>query len=120
MIRAFLVGAVTVSIAVGLAAPAASDPDPVPGMQHGVVESEPCANWERFTYGWSPDGDFMACVSFDSGKTGLWSKAVPVVGVREPGTSCDVSQGYFAQAPDGRPLQCSNSIWYPPPNGNWG
>ncbi|MDT5095312.1 MAG: hypothetical protein QOH60_4675 [Mycobacterium sp.] len=120
MIRACVVGGVAAAFALATAAPGFADPsDPVPGMSHGVIETQPCSNWLRFTYGFSPLGEHMACVSFD-GSTGEWSRSTPVVGVREPGTSCDAAQGYLAQAPDGRPIQCSNSIWYLPPNGNQG
>jgi hypothetical protein len=120
MIRqASFVGLVVALVSVGVIAPAAADDlsDPVPGMQHGVVEGQPCSNWQRFPFGVNPNGDYMACVSFDGGKTGDWAKSVAPVGVREPGTACNPPQEDLAQAPDGRPLQCSNSSWFLLPRG---
>jgi hypothetical protein len=111
--------AVACVASIGSVAPAAADDqsDPVPGMQRGVIEGQACSNWERFPFGVNPDGDYLACVLFEDETTGAWAKSVAPVGVREPGTSCDSPQEDLAQAPDGRPLQCSSSSWYLVPRG---
>lgn len=99
----------------------------VPGMQD-AVQGQPCDNWTRYTYGFDPNGSYLACVSFDGGKTGMWSKAATLAGVKTIGSPCcapDVSYcptgyGTLAQAPDGRPLLCADGIWVAPPRGNLG
>lgn len=99
----------------------------VPGMQD-AVETQPCNNWTRYTYGFDPNGLYLACVSFDGGKTGMWSRSATLAGVQTIGSPCcppDVSYcptgyGSLAQAPDGRPLTCADGSWVAPPGGNLG
>jgi hypothetical protein len=80
----------------------------------GAVETQPCDNWERYAYGWGPDGHVMTCVSFDGGRTGMWSSSATLVGVQQIGAPCSaISKGYggaLAQAPDGSPLLHSRLI----------
>ena len=87
----------------------------VPGMQNGAVEAEPCNNWSRYTFGWSLTGAVMACVSFDNGRSGMWSRSATLVGVQQPGGPCkaldDRYGGVLAQAPDGRPMRCGGQTW---------
>jgi hypothetical protein len=97
----------------------------VPGMQTGVVETQQCSDWTRYTYAWSPQGDVMTCVSFDSGRTGMWSSSATLVGVQQIGAPCEAISdrygGALAQAPDGRPLRCGDDKgWVAPPGGNLG
>lgn len=118
MIIRQLVGLAVSLVSVATAAPAAADdPDPVPAMQHSVIEGQPCTNWERFPFGMSADGKYAACVLFEGEQSGTWAKSVAPVGVRDPDSSCSPPQEDLAQAPDGRPLQCSNSVWYVLPRG---
>lgn len=119
MIRQAAFGALAVSAGLGFVAPAAADDpsDPVPGMQHGVIEGLPCSNWEEFPFGVNFGGAYAACVLFEGDQIGTWSKSVRPVGVRDPGTQCNSAEDELAQAPDGRPLQCSNATWFLLPRG---
>ena len=86
----------------------------VPGMHDGVP-GQPCLSWTQNPYGFDPNGGFLAGVSFDGGRSGVWTKSAAVAGVKQVGTPCcneNVSYcptgfGTLAQAPDGRPLQCN-------------
>lgn len=128
----FTTGAALGGAALANAVPAACHADNpqcqiVPGMQDGV-ETQPCNNWTRYTFGFDPNGLYLACVSFDGGKTGKWSRSATLAGVRTIGSRCctpEVSYcptgyGSLAQAPDGRPLLCSDGSWVAPPGGNIG
>lgn len=101
------------------AAPPSSTPPPavqppiavvVPGMKFGVVENQPCNNWMRYTYGLTSAKQTMACVSFDGGRTGVWSAASTVMGVQQTGAPCGTIAA-IAQAPDGRPMRCNGERW---------
>jgi hypothetical protein len=128
--------------AVGSAAPAGAVPAPcqasnpgcqiVPGMQDGV-QGQPCSNWTRYTYGFDPSGAYLACVSFDGGNSGVWSRSATIsAGAKQIGSPCcpqDASYcptgwGTLGQALDGRPMECSNAsgawIWAARPGGNLG
>lgn len=124
-IRIVVLGSVIAATGLSLSASAIADPDVdigpyLPGQYMNVVETQPCDNWERWTYGLSPSGEFMACVSFDGGKTGMWSKSAPVAGIRQIGAPCSQANGdNLAQAPDGRPLLC-DGVWLALPYGNLG
>lgn len=116
--RLAVFGFVTVTVAaLGLAGPAHADDRWVerstPGLQFGVVTSQPCGNWMRYTYGVNPSGKPMACVSFDSGQSGLWSDSSSVVGVRQVGAPCQEADqalgGVLAQTTDGRPMICDGA-----------
>jgi hypothetical protein len=114
MIRAVLLTAVAAS-GIHMAAIAGAEPPDaaVPGMHSGAVETQPCNNRERYAYGWSPDGQVMACVSFDGGRTGMWASSATLVGVQQIGSACEAISdrygGALAQAPDGSPLRCSDA-----------
>lgn len=127
LIRSALFAAATAATCIHLAATARAEPPDVavPGMPSGAVETEPCDNWQRYAYGWSPDGQVMACVSFDGGRTGMWSSTTTLVGVQQIGAPCSaISERYggaLAQAPNGSPLRCSDAAgWIAPPGGNLG
>lgn len=89
MIRVLLIAALAAGAAIGSAQPASADDRWVdtstPGLQFGVVTNQSCNNWRRFTYGVSPSGKPMACVSFDGERSGQWSDSASVVGVRRVG-----------------------------------
>jgi hypothetical protein len=96
-----------------------------PGLQFGVTTNQPCKNWTRYTYGVNPNGKPMACVSFDGGRTGLWSDSASVVGVRQVGAPCQEADaalgGVIAQTADGRPMVCDGPRGFViRPNGNLG
>lgn len=104
----------------------------VPGMHDGV-QGQPCANWASYSYGYDPNGLFLACVSYDNGRSGTWSRAATIsAGVKPIGSPCcppevsycSTGYGALGQAPDGRPLTCVNGsagwTWVPRPFGNLG
>lgn len=140
-IRALLTAVACAAALVGVAAPAQAVPSAchasdsacqiVAGMHDGVPE-QPCSNWAKFPYGFGPDGQYIACVSFDGGQTGKWQPwSAIAAGVREVGGPCCSSQasycptgfGGFAQAADGQPLTChaapnsTSGTWEAPPGG---
>jgi len=120
----FVTTLVTLALAVSTAIATRSNADvAVPGMQSGVVEAQPCNNWSRYTFGWSSTGAVLVCVSFDDGRSGMWSRSATLVGVQQPGGSCkgldDRYGGVLAQAPDGRPMRCGGEMWVAL-NGNYG
>jgi hypothetical protein len=86
----------------------------VPGMQDGVP-GQPCPSWTQNPYGFDSNGGFLACVSFNGGGSGVWTKSATVAGVKQAGTPCctdgvsycPTGFGTLAQDPDGRPLQCN-------------
>jgi hypothetical protein len=73
MTRALFLAAAIAAAAISGAGPASADPastchatipncDIVPGMQDGVV-GRPCPSWTQDTFGFDPNGNFIACVS---------------------------------------------------------
>jgi hypothetical protein len=130
MIRAVAIASAIAAAAICAAPWAAADPSyypdvPVPGMRDGAVEEASCSSWTAYSYGWSPNGEVLTCVSFDEGGSGEWAASAKLVGVRDIGSPCafeaDLYGGALAQAPDGRPLICSSSTgWTAQPNGNLG
>ncbi len=96
----------------------------VPGMKDGVI-GQPCSNWTRYTYGFGPSGEILACRSFDGGNSGQWAQGGSPTGVREIGTPCSSRVGRSAKPPDGRPLWCLTQGPYHPsgdpthPDGTW-
>jgi hypothetical protein len=141
MMRDLLLAAVFVAaIVIGSPTPADASPEChasipncsiIPGM-HDAVPGQPCSSWTKFAYGFDPNGRFMACVSFDEGRSGEWTHSSTIAaGVKEIGSSCcgleaaycPTGYGNLGQAPDGRPLQCNVGVggttgtWVAPPNG---
>lgn len=96
-----------------------------PACSLGVAEAQSCNNWERYAYGWSPDGQVIACVSFDGGRTGMWSSSATLVG---GATDWRAMLGDLrplrrraGPSPDGRPLRCGDDKgWVSPSGGNLG
>jgi hypothetical protein len=137
LIVALIIPAVLIGIAPAAAVPppcSASNPgcQIVPGMQDGV-EGQPCSNWTRYTYGFGPSGEFLACASFDGGRSGIWSRSATIsAGAKQVGSPCcppeasycPTGWGAIGQALDGRPLYCSNAsgtwAWAAWPKGNLG
>lgn len=85
----------------------------LPGLVDGAVEGAACYNWQRFPFGQTSNGSQMICAGQSDG-TGLWVRAIPVIGTRQIGAPCRIEQQYAAQSPDGAPLVCDISTgWVP-------
>lgn len=88
----------------------------LPGLVDGAVAGQPCYNYPLFIFGQGAGGEQYACMDQGTNTTGLWVRAVPVIGVRQIGTQCASEQQYAAQSPDGRPLVCDvRTGWVPGP-----
>lgn len=118
MIRELVTAAALCAAAVGAAAVAGAEPrhydSDVPGMAYDVELDGMCTNWERFTFGRSPDGEAVACHYIPNQfpgtlarpkDTGFWVISYPLYGVQEVGSPCPGPQS-SAQSPDGLPLLC--------------
>ncbi|HKI42980.1 MAG TPA: hypothetical protein VKA66_21980 [Mycobacterium sp.] len=106
MIRGLVIGVAIAASAIGSAPIAIADD--VPGMRDNAVLGAPCDNGKEFKYiyGHGPNGETLACVD------DVWVESVPLVGVRQIGSSC--SGSWAAQAPDGRPLICIVGLGFQP------
>ncbi|HEY9303310.1 MAG TPA: hypothetical protein VIO95_03360 [Mycobacterium sp.] len=118
MIIKFITPAAIASLAFGVAPISAADTPgetDVPGMTYDVVVGAPCANFQRFIFGRTTNGQAAACVSSD-GSSGNWVQSSPLRGVQVIGASCPPGQDAAAQSPDGRGLMCVlNQGWQPGP-----
>ncbi|WP_157531240.1 hypothetical protein [Mycobacterium sp. IS-1496] len=85
----------------------------VQGLVQGATLGRSCANFDRFRFGKTVSGDTVICNPQGDG-TGLWVRAIPVIGTRLIGSSCQgITFALAAQSPDGIPLVCSSGAWVP-------
>lgn len=86
----------------------------VPNMRSDAVLGQPCSNWQRYIFGYDPDGNILACAA--DVKNGTWVQAAPLNGVQQIGAPCAIGSGGTAQSPDGRALVCVTDMgWQPGP-----
>lgn len=101
-------------------------------MQDGV-EGQRCGSWTSYTYGFDPSGQYLACVSFGNGQSGVWSRSATIsAGAKQIGSPCCPPEasycatgwGAIGQAVDGRPVYCSDAsgswVWVAQPTDNQG
>ncbi len=105
-----LVGA-CVLMAAGLTAPPAqagecNDAFCTPGITGGVVLGAPCQDTAYYVFGTTDWGRLVFCGSprrYDP----RYFRSPPMVGIKDPGSSCTGYENYVAQAPDGLFLTCA-------------
>jgi hypothetical protein len=76
------------------------------------VQGGPCTIATHYIFGLDANGNTLICTtSYSEGGTvikGVWAQAVPLIGVRDPGTLCVGNNA--AQSPDGSPMMCQG-VW---------